>query len=571
MATIVKNQTNGVTAQTTIGAGCPNANPCISAVQASGNNTVWFLWNKATDTAGVTITTSVTGGGGTETATQGTQFAFGCNTPVAGNYMGCGCTDVINNVYCGLDTMAYRDCTNEQNYCTWLQYGVLQDQMFGPATAWSGPEHLFLVSEWIANCTNTTPGSCSVDTGVNTFYAKYASLNYITGAPSGSGSMSLIFTGPFTGSPHTVATNFTVADTPDTFATAQAANLSADTTLATAGFTFQKSPFNNVPPGHTGGQVNMYATSALSGTVVTQSHTGSVGTFTQSFNATNPTPVTSVTLDTKTQDLPGNFAWTDMTYMFHQLGISWNYYHVPGSSAECLNPNTLSCITGSSNVAELGGSIWNPLEGFATVISDGETGNVQHVDGFYSNTYNSTCTLPQVTWVTPASALSDHPAGSMKDGQAYATALINAVEQGPCWANSAIFLVWDDWGGYYDHVQPPTVQDGLGYGLRVAAMMISPYARAGMIDHNPYSFDAFNRFIEDLFPALNHAGPGNTAQRLDPSQLNWGNDSRALIRDRPSAVVLTWPDGHTTPMGNLMCEFDFTQTPIAPIILNNYP
>ena len=68
----------------------------------------------------------------------------------------------------------------------------------------------------------------------------------------------------------------------------------------------------------------------------------------------------------------------------------------------------------------------------------------------------------------------------------------------PDWDSTAIFLAWDDWGGFYDHVVPPAV-DQLGYGLRVPGIVISPYAKAGYIDHQTLSFDAYDKFIEDDF------------------------------------------------------------------------
>ena len=87
------------------------------------------------------------------------------------------------------------------------------------------------------------------------------------------------------------------------------------------------------------------------------------------------------------------------------------------------------------------------------------------------------------------------------------TNIINALMKSPDWHSTAIFLAWDDWGGYYDSVDPPAV-DAQGYGLRVPAMVISPYARQGYIDHDTYSFDAYLKFIEDDFMG---------GQRLDPA------------------------------------------------------
>jgi phospholipase C len=129
-------------------------------------------------------------------------------------------------------------------------------------------------------------------------------------------------------------------------------------------------------------------------------------------------------------------------------------------------------------------------------------------------------------------------------GQTFVTSLINAVMQGPDWSSTAIFLAWDDWGGFYDHVAPPRV-DINGYGLRVPAMVISPYAKQAYIDHQTLSFDAYAKFIEDRFLG---------GQRLDPQ-----NDGRADPRPgvRENAAVL----------GDLYNDFDFTQSPRAPLIL----
>jgi phospholipase C len=122
--------------------------------------------------------------------------------------------------------------------------------------------------------------------------------------------------------------------------------------------------------------------------------------------------------------------------------------------------------------------------------------------------------------------------------------LINAVMRGPDWNSSAIFLSWDDWGGFYDHVPPPTV-DGNGYGLRVPAIVISPYARRGFIDHETLSHDAFLKFIEDVFLG---------GARLDPKK-DGRPDQRPDVRE--DAAVL----------GDLSRDFDFTQAPRPPLVL----
>jgi phospholipase C len=116
--------------------------------------------------------------------------------------------------------------------------------------------------------------------------------------------------------------------------------------------------------------------------------------------------------------------------------------------------------------------------------------------------------------------------------------------QGPDWDSTAIFVSWDDWGGFYDHVVPPRV-DGNGYGLRVPGLVISPYARRGYIDHHTLSHDAYNKFIEDDFLG---------GERLDP-KTDGRPDPRPVVRE-------------TIPrLGNLTAEFNFNQAPRPPMVL----
>jgi phospholipase C len=144
--------------------------------------------------------------------------------------------------------------------------------------------------------------------------------------------------------------------------------------------------------------------------------------------------------------------------------------------------------------------------------------------------------------------VSEHPTSSINAGQAYVTSLINATGRSPEWNSTAIFLTWDDWGGFYDHVKPPRV-DLNGYGFRVPGIVISPYARRGYIDHQQLSFDAFAKFIEDDFLGGRRLNP-RTDGRPDP---------RPTVRENAPGL------------GDLKRDFNFNQSPRPPLILPTKP
>jgi phospholipase C len=106
--------------------------------------------------------------------------------------------------------------------------------------------------------------------------------------------------------------------------------------------------------------------------------------------------------------------------------------------------------------------------------------------------------LPPVTWVTPRFADSDHPdrPNNLCTGENWSTSVIDAIMRSPMWKDTAVFLTWDDWGGIYDHVPPPQV-DAFGLGFRVPLLVISPYAKRGVVDHRLGEFSSMLRFVED--------------------------------------------------------------------------
>jgi phospholipase C len=137
--------------------------------------------------------------------------------------------------------------------------------------------------------------------------------------------------------------------------------------------------------------------------------------------------------------------------------------------------------------------------------------------------------LPAVAWLTAPNEKTEHPNYSTCYGENWTVDKINAIMQGPDWGSTAIFLTWDDFGGFYDHVAPPQI-DNFGLGPRVPMIIISPYATAGVITHTVYEFSSVLRFIEEIFnlPALK-------------------------TRD--------------VTANDMMDAFDFTQKPLPPVVL----
>ena len=243
--------------------------------------------------------------------------------------------------------------------------------------------------------------------------------------------------------------------------------------------------------------------------------------------------------------LPGSFAWTDITWMLYNNRVPWRYYVFGSMSPDTVDPahdDVGEAVYGPQNPHLA--SQWNPLPAYTDVVADGQLKNVVSGAEFYKDAADGR--LPSVCWVVPDLQYSEHPPERISRGMRYVSGLVNAVMTGPEWNTSAIFITWDEWGGLSDHVVPPKVDWG-GYGFRVPGLLISPWARSGVIDHQTLSFDAYDKLIEDLFLG---------GQRLDPRTDN-RPDPRPDVREN-------YPG-----LGDLLQEFDFQQRPRPPLILQD--
>ncbi len=188
-------------------------------------------------------------------------------------------------------------------------------------------------------------------------------------------------------------------------------------------------------------------------------------------------------------------------------GVNWGYYGPPEGYP---------------------GYVWVAMDAISHIRNSSLwTTNVHSDTSFATVALNGN--LPPVSWLVTGPA-SEHPPDSACVGENWTVEQINAIMNGPDWNSTAIFLTWDDFGGFYDHVSPP-VDDTYGLGIRVPLIIISPYARSGYISNTQYELSSVLKFIEERF--------GLPALTARDAAANDTTDS-----------------------------FDFTQTPLKPLLLN---
>ncbi|HEX4007729.1 MAG TPA: alkaline phosphatase family protein [Acidobacteriaceae bacterium] len=180
-------------------------------------------------------------------------------------------------------------------------------------------------------------------------------------------------------------------------------------------------------------------------------------------------------------DLPGVFPCFDYQTLADELdaaNISWRYY---------------------AQQAGEGGYIWSAFDAISHIrySSDWTNNIVSPPPQFFTDLQQGT--LAQVTWITRDFAWSDHAGvGATAEGPDWVADIANAVGQSPYWYSTVILIAWDDWGGWYDHVNPPQI-DSMGLGFRVPLIVVSPWARHGYISHQQHEFGSFLHLTEEVF------------------------------------------------------------------------
>jgi len=213
----------------------------------------------------------------------------------------------------------------------------------------------------------------------------------------------------------------------------------------------------------------------------------------------------------------------DIPTIFDRLqerGVSWKFYIKNYDPS--LNYRTIKDLDYLPPQVQ-----WVPLLGYDRFIDNPElSSHIVDFDEYYTDLEKGT--LPAVSYVLLLGA-TEHPIADPELGQQAVRTMIQLLMQSDSWKSSAFFLTYDDWGGWYDHVPPPQVDDR-GYGFRVPALLVSPYARTGFIDHTLLDHTSILKFIEE----------------------NW-NIPALAVRDAKAK--------------NLTSAFDFSSSPRPPVLV----
>ena len=184
--------------------------------------------------------------------------------------------------------------------------------------------------------------------------------------------------------------------------------------------------------------------------------------------------------------------FTTMAEVLDGAGVSWKYYATE----------------------RVGAGMWSPFEAIKYVRYGNDWENNIAVPQTAILTDITSGNLASVSWVSPSVEDSDHPESRSDKGPSWVTSIVNAIGESKYWKSTAVVVLWDDWGGWYDNAPPPQL-DYRGLGMRVPCLIIGPYARAGYVSHTTYEFSSVLKFIEEAFdlPYLGSAHHGYTDQR----------------------------------------------------------
>ena len=172
---------------------------------------------------------------------------------------------------------------------------------------------------------------------------------------------------------------------------------------------------------------------------------------------------------------------------------------------------------------------WDPLAGRAWSYTASVSSHFTSRPQFFSDAANGT--LPNLSWVIPIGQNSDHPQFNLTSGQDWVADIVNALEQSPEWNSTVLFVTWDEYGGVYDHVAPPTL-DGYGDGFRVPLLAIGPWIRQGYIDHTQMDFDSVLHLMEKRF-GLACLGSRDCSAKMPLDLFAFGRGPRAPIQFLP--------------------------------------
>jgi phospholipase C len=189
-----------------------------------------------------------------------------------------------------------------------------------------------------------------------------------------------------------------------------------------------------------------------------------------------------------------------LTDLLNTKGVSWRYY-APSAGSIWTGPDAIQHMCQQQTV-----------NGTLTCTGPDWTNNVK-IPQSQVLVDIANGQLAQVSWVIPNGQSSDHALSNDGSGPSWVAAIVNAIGNSPYWANTAIIITWDDWGGWYDHVAPKVINDGVSwgsgyvYGFRVPLIVVSPYAKTAYISHATHDFGSILKFIETTYslPSLGYA------------------------------------------------------------------